>query len=66
MFLLDDFVMTTEQRSNLKFLVRLGKCPSEALSMLQQVYEEQNLSSSAVFLWDERLKEGREDVEDDP
>ena len=40
MFLLDDFVMTTDQKTNLKFLDRLGKSPSEAFCMLQQVYKE--------------------------
>ena len=39
--LLDDFGMTTEQRTNLKFLVHLGKSLSEALCMLQYVYKEQ-------------------------
>ena len=58
--------MTTEQRTNLKLLVRLEKSPSEALCMLQQVYQEQTLSRSTVFLWHQRFKEGREDVEDDP
>ena len=33
--------------------------------MLQQVYKEQTLSRSTVFLWHKRFKEGREDVEDD-
>ena len=58
--------MTTEQRTNLKFLVRLGKSPSKALCMLQQVYQDQTLSRSTVFLWHKRFKDGREDVEDDP
>ena len=48
MFLLDNFVITTEQQTNLKFLVRLGKS-SEALCMLQQVNKEQTLSRSTVF-----------------
>ena len=29
--------------------------------MLQQVYQEQTLSRSTVFLWHKRFKEGRED-----
>ena len=58
--------MTTKQRTNLKFIVGLGKSPSEALCMLQQVYQDQTLSRSTVFLWHKRFKEGREDVEDDP
>ena len=58
--------MTTEQRTNLKFLVRLGKSPSKALYMLQQVYQEQTLSCLTVFISHKRFKDGREDVEDDP
>ena len=57
--------MTTEQRINLKFLVRLGKSASEALCMLQQVYQQQTLSRSTVFLWHKTFKEGCDDVEDD-
>ena len=49
MFLLDDFVIT-EQRTNLKFLVRLGKSPLEAHCMLEQVYKEPTLSHSTVSL----------------
>ena len=66
MFLLDDFVMTTKQRTNLKFLLCLEKIPSEALCMLQQVYKEQTLTRSTVFLWHKRFREGREDVENNP
>ncbi|XP_077416144.1 protein GVQW3-like [Vanacampus margaritifer] len=57
---------STEQRTNLKFLVRLGKSPSEALGLLQQVYGDETMSRSRVFEWCKRFKEGREDVEDDP
>ena len=63
MFLLDDFVMTTEQQTNLKFLVRLGKSPVQALCMLEQVCKEQTSSHSTVSLWHKRFKEG---CEDDP
>ena len=58
--------MTIEQRSNFKFLVRSGKSPSEALCMLQQVYQEQTLFCSTVLLWHKRFKEGRENVEGNP
>ena len=58
--------MATEQRTNLNFLVRLGKSPSEALTMLQQVYGGETMSRSRVFEWHKRFKEGREEVEDDP
>ena len=58
--------MGTEQRTNLKFLVRLGKTPSEALRLLQQVYGDETMSRSQVFEWHKRFKEGRNDVEDNP
>ena len=58
--------MTTEQRTNLKFLIRLGKSLTEVFSMLQQMYKKQTLSRATVFLWYKRFKERREDVEDDP
>ncbi|ROT70225.1 hypothetical protein C7M84_011507, partial [Penaeus vannamei] len=57
---------STEQRTNLHFLVRLGKTPSEALKLLQQVYGSETMSRSRVFEWCKRFKEGRKDVEDDP
>ena len=58
--------MSAEQRTNMKFLVQLGKTPSEALGMLQKVYGDDTMSRSRVFEWCKRFKEGREDVEDDP
>ena len=57
--------MTTEQRINLKLLVRLGKTPLDALGMLQEVYGGETMLRSHVFEWHKRFKEGREDVEDD-
>ena len=57
--------MTTVQRINLKFLVRLGKSPSEAPCRFQQVCKEQSFYPSTVFLWHKRFKKGSEDVEDD-
>nr|XP_008293692.1 PREDICTED: putative uncharacterized protein FLJ37770 [Stegastes partitus] len=58
--------MSTEQRTHLKFLVRLGKTPSEALGFLQQVYGDETMSHSGVFERCKRFTEGRQDVEDDP
>ena len=58
--------MSTEQRTNLKFLVRLGKTPIEALGLLQQVCENEAMSRCRVFELHKRSKEEREDVEDDP
>ena len=58
--------MSIEQRTNLKFLVRLGKTPTEALGLLQQVYGNEALSRCRVFEWHKKFKEGRKDVEDNP
>ena len=55
--------MTTEQHINLKFLVQLGKTPSDALGMLHEVYGDETMSRSYVFEWHKWFKEGREDVE---
>ena len=54
-----------EQRINLKFLVRLEKPPTEALKLLQEVYSDDTMSRTRLFEWHRRLKEGREEVEDD-
>ena len=57
--------MSIEQRINLKFLVRLGKTPTEALKLLQEVYGDDTMSRTRLFEWYRRFKEGREEVEDD-
>ena len=57
--------MSVEQRINLKFLVRLGKSPTEALKLLQEVYGDDPLSRTHVFDWHRRFKEAREKMEDD-
>ena len=57
--------MTTKQRINLKFLVRLGKTPLDALGTLQEVYRDATMSRSHVFEWHKWFKEGRDDVGDD-
>ena len=57
--------MTTEQCINVKFSVRLGKTPSVALGMLQEMYRDETMSCSCVFEWHKWFKGGREDVEDD-
>ena len=56
--------MGTEQRTNLTFVVWIGKTPSEALRLLQEVYGDEMMSRSRVFEWHKRFKEGRENVED--
>ena len=58
--------MSIEQRINLKFLVRLGKTPTETFNLLQEVYGDATMSRTQIFEWHKRFREGREDVEDDP
>ena len=58
--------MSIEQRINLKFLVRLGKTPTETFNLLQEVYGDATMSRTWIFEWHKRFREGREDVENDP
>ena len=57
--------MSVEQRINPKFLVRLGKTPTEALKLLQEVYGDDTMLRTRLSEWHRRFKEGREEVEDD-
>ena len=57
--------MSVDQRINLKFLVRLGNTPTEALKLLQAVYGDDTMSRTRLFEWHRRFKERREEVEDD-
>ena len=56
--------MGAERQINLKFLVRLGKTPSEALKLLQEVFGDDTMSKTRLFKWHRRFKEGRKEVED--
>ena len=58
-------MMNTKHRTNLKFLVHLGKTPSQALEMLKQVYGDNTVSWTRVSEWHKRFKEGCKEVEDD-
>ena len=55
--------MSIKRRINLKFLVRLGKTPTETFNSLQEVYGDATMSRTRIFEWHKRF---REDVEDDP
>ena len=57
--------MSVKQQIKLKFLVHVGKTPTEALKLLQQVYGDDMMSRTRLFEWHWRFKEGREEVEDD-
>ena len=56
--------LKTEQRVNLKFLVKLNKTVTECLQMLPDVYREDCVSRARVFEWHKRFTEGRMSVED--
>jgi transposase len=55
----------TEQRTNIKFLVKLGKNGQEIVQMLEIVYGESAMKRRTVYKWVDRFKEGRESVDDD-
>jgi hypothetical protein len=46
--------------------VKIGKSARETLALLTVAYGENATKKSSVFEWHRRLKEGREDVQDDP
>jgi transposase len=54
----------TEQRTNIKFLVKLGKSGREILEMLETVYGESSMKCRTVYKWVDWFKEGRESVND--
>ena len=58
--------MSLDQRTNLKFLVKLKKTSMESLKMLQEAYGDQAMSCARVFEWHQRFRQGEEDVEDKP
>jgi len=55
-----------EQRYAIKFCVRLGKNATETYHMLQEAFKEDCISRSQSGRWHKALKEGREDVADEP
>jgi transposase len=54
----------TEQRTNIKFLMKLGKSGWEILEMLETVYGESGMKRGTVYKWVDRFKEGWESVDD--
>jgi len=55
-----------EQRYAIKLCVKLDKSATEIFSSLTEAYGGVTLSRTMVFNWYKALKEGRENVEDDP
>jgi len=54
-----------QQRTNIKFLVKLGKSGNEIREMLVQVYGVNAMKRTAVYKWVNRFSEGRESVTDE-
>ena len=55
-----------EQCISLKFLVKLGKGPTDCLKLLHKIYGEAMMSRAHLFEWHKRFTSGHEDVEDEP
>ena len=58
-------MMSFKQQINLRFLIWLGKTPTETLKLLQEVYGDATMSRIWIFESHKRFKERRKDVEDD-
>ena len=54
-----------EQRVGIKFCANLGKSAMETLTMIQQAFGDQSLSSAQVFQWHAWFKTGRTSVDND-
>ena len=54
-----------EQRTDIKFIVNLGKSGKEIREMLVQVYGDNAMQKRAVYKWVKRFSEGRESVTDE-
>jgi len=53
-----------EKRTNIKFLVKLGKSGNEVREMLVQVYGDNAMKKTAVYKWVTCFSERRESVTD--
>jgi len=54
-----------EQRTNIKFHVKLGNNGNEIREMLVQVYGANAMKKTTVYRWVKRFSEGRESVTDE-
>jgi len=54
-----------EQRTNIKFIVKLGKSGNEIREKLVQVYGDNAMMKTTVYKWVKRFSEGRESVTDE-
>ena len=55
----------SNEQTNIKFLVKLGKSGNEIRDMLVQVYGNNAMKKTAVYKWMKRFSEGRESVTDE-
>jgi hypothetical protein len=57
--------MKLEQRANIKFCVKLGKCKVETIEMIRCAYRNEAMSRVRCFKWHASFKRGRPSLEDD-
>ena len=57
--------LALEQRTNIKFLVKLGKRGNEIREMLVQFYMDNAIKKTALYKWVNHFSEGRESVTDE-
>jgi hypothetical protein len=60
----DNIKLELGQETNIKLLVKLGKIGYEIRAMLVQVYADNVMKKTAVYMWAKRFSEGRESVID--
>ncbi|KAJ4429679.1 hypothetical protein ANN_21880 [Periplaneta americana] len=53
-------IMSTEQRTNIKFCVLLHKTPAETLRLLEEAYGEAVMKKTPVYAWHKRFSGGRD------
>ena len=54
-----------EQRTNINFLLKLGKSGNEIREILVKVYGDNAMKKTAVYMWAKCFSEGRESVTDE-
>lgn len=54
-----------EQRSTIKFSIKLGKTVAETFEMIKRTYQEDSLARSGVFRWYKASLEGRQELADE-
>ena len=54
-----------EQRTNIKFVVKVGRSGNEVRQMLVQFDRDNAMKKTAVYKWVKRFSEGRKSVTDE-